>query len=146
MAVEGFVTELVIALDSDAPEHWKRRWVKYCEEWNLMDGGKRNLIVGEALKLCKMETNQLQPVLARWEGGLGDGVQKQIRFESSGWNHEKNKIVLHSSGGWSWEELTDLLRAFRRAFWKDFGKRTDCGELSCFFRLKPRWCDDEACA
>ena len=75
---------------------------------------------------CKLQSNKNIPYLHRIEGGIGDTINKQIRFfrlynNEYGCNDNINDIVLDQiintdTEKWSYDELDDLIYALTKTF------------------------------
>ena len=116
--VPGYQHKLIFRIDNDAPDKFMDRWEKIkmkCEY------GRVKKLIPCWLDYCKIESNKNMEILNRCEGGIGgndNNIDKQIRFRNTIFSTIlDNHIIMNvydSETLWTYEELDDLVSAFRK--------------------------------
>jgi len=121
--LDTHVHSLIFRIDDDVPQIVLDRWNVLkcdCEEGE----GRNEYVIDKMKTYCRLVQNKSMPYLQRFEGGIGGNnntIHKQMRFRSSMSSlHNDRTIVLAdivstSSERWTYEELDDLIYAFRKS-------------------------------
>ena len=127
VSLDNHRIRLRFKLDNDAPNEYRKLWnqLKYNCERSQSD--EKEEIIQRWLSYCELESNKKLISLDRCEGGISTGQSnignKQIRFRkfSKIALYQDNDIVFdqvynsdNGSEKWSFDELDDLVTAFRK--------------------------------